>query len=379
MKMSRGDLNRRLLFSHCLSEKMSGRNAVVKVADACCGIQSQRFQESLGAFWARMEEFENSQVMSELKPGGGLVRTWAVRNTLHIIPSRDYYVYILGGAGERMLNWIDTIAKNRGYPPREERRRLFHEPVLKMMKGKAVSTEEIRRIVDEKARRIGLREHVWTGIGDMAFAGLIVHGGKRGSQSLWMRSDDWIPTLELGPDLEACRVKLLRKYISRHGPVSRQDIQYWAYLSRRQVDNTLANFQDELVNLKVEGSKEEYVMLGKDVKQEYPPPPKVIILPRFDSLLLSMKDKSRFMDMVYYKRVFSGLAVVEATVLVDGFVAGTWRRVKKKDEMIIEVRVFRRMSRRDRQLVEKKFSEYSEYAGRKESVRWRRPSLSINS
>src|SRR5713226_3071028 len=163
METCRGDLNRRLLFSHCLSQKMAGRNAVVKVGDACCGIQSQRFEESLAAFWARTEKFENSQVMSELKPGGKLVRTWAVRNTLHIIPSKDYYVYVLGGASERILNWINTIAKKRGYPQREQRQRLFHEPILKMMKGKAVSGDEIRRIVDEKARRIGLREHVWTG------------------------------------------------------------------------------------------------------------------------------------------------------------------------------------------------------------------------
>lgn len=377
--MGRAYLNRRVLFHHFLSQKMAGRNAVVKVADACCGIQSQSFQESLVSFWARTGHFKDSDVLSQLKPCGKLVRTWAVRNTLHIIPSKDYYVYVLGGASERMLNWIDTIAKKRGYPPREERRRLFHEPVLKMMKGKAVSAAEIRRIVDEEAKRIGLRERVWTGIGDMAFAGLIVHAGKRGSQSLWMRSDDWIPTLESPQDPESCRIKLFRKYISHHGPVSTQDIQYWAYLTRRQVDDTLASFQDELVNLKVEGSNEEYVMLGKDVKQESPPPPRVIILPRFDSLLLSMKDKSRFMDMSYYKRVFSGLAVVEATVLIDGFVCGTWRRVKKKREMMNEVRAFRKMSRRDRRLVEEKFSEYSEYAGRKESVRWHRQSLSISS
>ncbi len=97
------DLNRRLLWSHCLSKKMKGRDAPVRVADACCGIQSQSYQESLSSFWARIDGFRNSDVSSEMRPGGGLVRTWAVRSTMHTIPSKDYYIYILGGASERML------------------------------------------------------------------------------------------------------------------------------------------------------------------------------------------------------------------------------------------------------------------------------------
>ena len=205
MKMTHSDLNRRLLWSHCLSNRIDGSDAPVKVADACCGIQSQNFQESFSSFWARIDGFHNNDVMSELKRGGGLVRTRAVRGTMHTIPSKDYYTYVLGGAGERFLSWFDNIAKQRNYPGRTERSRLIYKPVLEEIKGRAVTKEEMQPIVSAKARTLGLKEGVWTGIGEMEFLGLLVYAGKKGSRSSYMRADDWIPGLKAPPDRQPPR------------------------------------------------------------------------------------------------------------------------------------------------------------------------------
>ncbi len=289
---------------------------------------------------------------------------------MHTIPSKDYYVYVLGGAGERMLNWIDTIARKRNYPPREERRKLLYEPVLDEMKGRAVTEDEIRVLVSRRARPLGLRKGVWTGIGEMAFLGLLVHAGKSGSRSLYMRSDDWIPRLKAPPGRQACRVELLRKYIARHGPVSREDIRYWAYLTRQQLDEALTSLASEIAEVKIEHSKEPYIALDRDVDPKIPPPPGAVVLPKYDSLMLALKDKSRFMDMRYYKRIFGALGMVRPTVLVDGLVAAIWRKVVKKTVASIEVHALKRISSSDREVVEQKFSEYGKYAGLEVSVKW---------
>lgn len=364
------DLNKHLLWSHCLSSQMHGPDATVRVADACCGIQSQNFQESLSSFWARIDGFRNSDVDSELKPGGGLVRTWAVRSTMHTIPSRDYYVYILGGASERLLNWVDTLAKKQDYPPREERKRLLVEPVLDEIKGRAVTEDEIRTRVSKRARQLGLKEGVWTGIGDMTFQGLLVHAGKRGSRSLYMRSDEWIPRLKTPPSRQSCRVELLRKYIARHGPVSKEDILYWAYLTRQQLEEALTSLSREIVEVKMERSKEPYIALDQDIGRKFPPPPGALVLPKYDSLMLTLKDKSRFMDMRYYREIFGALGMVRPTVLVDGFVAAIWRKIVKKTSISIEVHALKKISGSEKKAVEDKFSEYGKYSGLDVSVRW---------
>jgi hypothetical protein len=113
-------------------------------------------------------------VLVQLRPGGRLVRTRAVRGTVRTIPTKDYYTYALGGAGHRFPSWFERLAKKRNYPSREERSRLIYKPVLKEIRGRAVTKEEMLRIVSAKARTLGLKEGVWTGIGEMKFLGLLV-------------------------------------------------------------------------------------------------------------------------------------------------------------------------------------------------------------
>ena len=363
-------LNRRLLWSQCLSEGLRGSDAAVGVADACCGIQSQNFQESLSSFWARMERFQNSDVMLELRPGGGLVRTRAVRGTMHTISTKDYYPLVLGGAGHRFLGWYDRRAKQSGYPPREERRRLIYSPLLEEIKGRSVTEEEIRKIVSAKARSLGLKQGAWTGIGEMMFLGLLVYAGKKGSRSSYMRSDDWIPGLKQPPDRETCNAELLRHYVARHGPVLKEDIMYWAFFSRQQLDKALADLSREIVEVKIAGSRNSYIDLDCNVDRKFPPAPRAIVLPKYDSLMMSLRDKSRFMDMRYYKLVHHALGMVRPTVLVDGFVAAIWRRVAKKSSSSIEVHSFKKLDSDQKEAVEQRFSEYAEYIEQPVAVRW---------
>jgi hypothetical protein len=368
--MTHNELNKRLLWSHCLSERMRGSDASIKVADACCGIQSQNFQESLSSFWARIDGFHNPDVMSELRPGGGLVRTRAVRGTMHTIPTKDYYTYVLGGAGHRFLSWFDRLAKQRGYPSREERTKLIYNPVLEEIKGRAVTKEEIQTIVSAKARSHGLKQGVWTGIGEMEFHGLLVDAGKKGSRSVYMRSSDWIPGLKTPPNREACNVELLRRYIARHGPVSKEDILYWSFFSRQQLDKALADLSGEIVELKIGRFKNPMIDLEHNIDRKFPRPPRAIVLPKYDSLMMTLRDKSRFMDMRYYKIVHHALGMVRPTVLVDGFVAAIWRRVTKKNSSSIEVHSFKKLDTVQKEAVEERLSEYAAYVKQPVAVRW---------
>ena len=277
---------------------------------------------------------------------------------MHIIPSKDYYTHVLGGAGERMLNWLDTIAKQRDYPPREVRRKRLYNPVLEEIKGRAVTQDEIGALVSTKARKLGLKGGVWTGIGEMSFLGLLVLAGKKGSRSLYMRTDDWIPGIKEPPGHHICRLDLLRRYVAQHGPVSKEDIMYWAYLNRRQLDKALADLSGEIVELKLGSSKKPYIDLNRQIDTTFPPPPQALVLPKYDTLILTLRDKSRFMDMRYYKRVFHTLGMVRPTVLVDGFVAAIWRKVAKKNTMSIAVHAFKKLDRVAKEVVEQKFSEY---------------------
>jgi hypothetical protein len=105
---------------------------------------------------------------------------------------------------------------------------------------------------------------------------------------------------------------------------------YWGFFSRQQLDKALADLSGEIVELKIGRSKSSYIDLDRNIDRRFPPPPRAMVLPKYDSLMMTLRDKSRFMDMRYYKRVFHDLGMVRPTVLRDGFVAAIWRKVVKK-------------------------------------------------
>jgi len=378
-------LNRRLLASQYLSRKASGPRAVVKVAEACCGMNSQDLLESYSSFWARVNGFRDSDLTSELRPKGGLVRTWTVRSTMHTIPSKDYWVYVFGGPGRRFQPWFDRTAKKRGIPDRDFRVRFLYQPFLDHVKGRSVTSTEVKQFMIERLTRHGLRSRMrlqrgwsstpihgpsWTGMSEMSYLGLLVNAGRKGSESLWMGSADYLAFPRSLPDPEECTVELVRKYIERYGPVTREDIVYWSFLRKDQVDVALDALKKDLVT-ETFHSSEEYFSFGED-SGEAVEPLRVTILPEFDSLMMGYKDKSRFLSQDRVKKVFRSFAAVNRTILLDGFVAATWKRKKNRTGMMVNVSPLRLLRARERRSIEEEFANYAEYQGTKISVEFRK-------
>jgi len=377
-------LNRRLLASQFLSRKASGPSAAVRVAEACCGINSQDLLESFSSFWARINRFQDSDLTSELRPKGGLVRTWTVRSTMHTIPAKDYYVHVLGGPGRRFQPWFDNAAKRRGIPDRDYRVQFLYQPLLDHIKGRTITSNEVKQFMVERLTQRGLQGRrklqrgwsskptygpAWTGVSEMSHLGLLVNAGRKGSESLWMSSADYLATGRNVPDPEDCMVELVRKYIECYGPVSREDIAYWSYLLKKDVDLALEALEKDLIKENLP-SGQEYFSFGENPR-EAPEPPSAVILPEFDSLMMGYKDKSRFLSQDTVKKVFGRLAAVNRTILLDGFVAATWKRKKNAAGMIVDVSPLRTLKAGERRSIEEEFATYADYQRTKVSVEFK--------
>ncbi len=378
------NLNRRLLMTQALSKRTSGPHSVVAATDACCGINSQDYTGCFASFWARVDGFNDADLLSELRPGGRLVRTWTVRGTMHIFPSEEYHVYVIGSRGKyHNLALYENAAKQRGLPPSEKRIELFYEPFLMQIRGRSATSNEVKQFMSERLHRFGLKssrtglgwtgqtvqDPLWIGLSEMSYMGLIVNAGRKGSQSLWMRADDWIPDKRKALDPDECVIELVRKYVDKYGPASRSDILYWSGLRTDEVDSALKTLQKELTQMNIEGSRELYFSLGPDTNH-IDEPPKAIVLPSYDSLLMGYKDKSRLMSSNYVKKVFGPLGVIRPTILVDGFVVAVWRRKRDRKTISVDVDGLRRLETPERRAIEEKFVEYGRYMDAQVSLRW---------
>jgi hypothetical protein len=116
---------------------------------------------------------------------------------------------------------------------------------------------------------------------------------------------------------------LVRRYLAAFGPASVHDVAQWSGLQRTgPLTETMA--QMDLRTFVDEGGRTLY-----DVRRaplpgpETPAPPRLV--PRYDNLVLSHADRTRILGDVPVGRVVTKNALVHATILVDGFVAGTWQ------------------------------------------------------
>ena len=379
-------LNRRILARQYLSRRASGPHAVVKVSEACCGINSQDYLESFSSFWARVEGFRDSDLTSEFGPKGGLVRIRTVRGTMHTIPSKDYWIHLFGGPGyRRFLSNYDRIAKRRGIGDREFRVRSLYEPLLDHIQGRSATANEVTQFIVERLKQHGVRAKMklhrgwssqatvgpsWTGIGEMSNLGLIVSAGRRGSETLWASTADWLDTKHRPSNPEECYVDLIRKYIESYGPVTRDDIVYWTFLLTKDVDKAIESLKKDLTIEKLD-AKRDYFSLNREIKGS-DDPPNVIVLPEFDSLMMGHKDKSRYLDKTHVKRVFWGLGGIHRTILLDGFAGAIWKKKKTSKEMIVDVVPLRALTGSERSSIEEEFARYSDYRGTKISVHFQK-------
>jgi len=130
--------------------------------------------------------------------------------------------------------------------------------------------------------------------------------------------------------------ELVKRYLAAFGPASAADVQTWSGLTR------LGEVLDrpDLVWFKSEGGQTLYDL--PDVPRPDPdvPAPVRLVAP-FDNILLSHADRTRVISDEHRKRLFSGRnGVFPGTVLVDGFVAGTWELVGKGESTGMRVQPY---------------------------------------
>lgn len=282
------------------------------VRDAC-GLQAQIPSTPALSLRARVARFKPVHYDSLLDKERSLVRTWAMRGTVHVVPSA-------------LLPRYTVTCPSRWWTQEE-----MAQALGLLSRGPQTRQELSQRAVAE----LGLSQQAadrmfgpWGGIlSALARAALTVHTPNVGGEVRLARAVDWLgyqPEVVAMETLEDC---LLADYLHGYGPASVHDFAHFLSATLERVRPIFARAVG-LAQVRLEGSNRTYYLPEADLpelisstgKERVP----VHLLPRFDSVILVHKDKSRLMDPKWQPLVFKPAAVVDATVLIRGRVAGTW-------------------------------------------------------
>ena len=266
-----------------------------------------------------------------------IVRTWAMRGTLHFLAAGD-------------VRWLTgllapgIIAGNqRRYRQLELEEAHFaaSQQVLRtiLVGGKALTRA---RIVEawEKEGLSAKGQRAPYLLQRATYDGLICQGPPEGHEPTYVLLDEWIQPADGLPRDEALE-RLAGRYYSSHGPASLKDFAWWSGLSMGEARQGLQAARTSLVKITLEGDE---LWAGDDLRAEVATAP-AHLLPPFDEYLLGYKDRSLVLDPGHTKKVNAGGGMPKATILLDGAVAGTWKRTVGKQRIQVTLEPFRKLDK----------------------------------
>ncbi len=319
--------------------RRTGRDPVQVTSDLC-GLHAQLSSAPGVALLARMQRVTQAEVDAALYRDRTLVKVWVMRGTLHLIPTAELPLYHQAIQRERidgLVQWLNGLDHIRA-----DQRQRAHQRILDALADRPHTRKEIYALVPELA---GLPYASWgADVRELCYQGLVLHAEPVGAEVRFARLDRWLPDLDLnGLDPVLARQRLAHQYLGAYGPASVQDFAYWAGASTSWARAAFETLGEDLAEVEVEGQQGRFYLLREHLpllEEAAGGEPPVRLLPKFDSILMGHKDKSRFLSREHLPRVFTTAGHIQATVWVGGRAAGVWRYDQVGRKLAVTVQPF---------------------------------------
>jgi hypothetical protein len=305
-----------------------GDQTAVGVVHRLCAVQAQVASIAELCVRVRRKRSKAGDVARALGDGR-LIKTWAMRGTLHLLTPEDagaFLSLIASGRSWERQSW----QKYFGVTPKQLD--ALRHVVREALDGKALTREEL--IVAVTARRgyghLGdaLRSGWGTLLKPYAWQGDLCFGPSRGNRVTFVRPEDassrWV---RLPPPDEAATTAIVA-YLRAYAPASVDNFHNWlagGRVSTRQVRTWFAAVGDRMREVEVDGER-RYVLAGDlDELVSTKPTKAVRLLPGFDQYVLGPGTEDAHVVPAARRRAVSQQSGWIAPIVVaGGVVRGTW-------------------------------------------------------
>jgi len=328
---------------HHLDARQPRRRALDVVAEIG-GLHAQVMSSAELTLWARVDDLEPDAVRRALWEERSLVKTWAMRGTLHLLP------------GAELPLWRAALSTRGGYfrpvwlrnfgVTHQELERLI-DAVAEALDGRMLTREEL---AGEVARLTGspeLGEKVRGSWGALlkpaAQHGQLCFAPSDGQRVRFTRPDRWLGQWrEHDPD--SAVLEVARRFLAASGPVTREDYARWWGGEAPAGGQVLARLGDEVVPVEVDGTDAWLLAVhaeeiaGAAGPAEAPP---VRLLPAFDQYVVTAsRHADHLLPGPFKDRVYRPQGWLSPVLLVDGRMWGVWRHEVKGRKVRVSIEPF---------------------------------------
>lgn len=330
--LSATDLVARRMHAQLLAGKPAA-DLVAAVARVV-GVQAQAAPPARLAVRARTRGKTAADVDRASGENRSVVRTWAMRGTLHMLPARDtaWLVDLLGpvhlAKGKRRRDQL-------GLDDRTCERALDALAKLLSAAEPLPRADIVERLADHGVRLDAKSQAPAHLLLYAANQGAICRGPDlAGDEPTYVPMAEWLGEHAKNPfrDREQALTELARRYLAGYGPASSADFANWSGLPRADCARAFDGVDATEVGCDAAPGTLLAPAGGRSADGELP----VRLLGHFDTLLLGYASRDLLLDSAHAKQVQAGGGFIQPTVLVDGRVVGVWNLDRAKSKVVVQ-------------------------------------------
>lgn len=329
-----------------------GTLPVPAVVRRLCGVQTQVASYAELAIRVRRRSSRRGEVARALA-AGRLIKTWAMRGTLHLLTPEE------GGA------FLSLLAAGRSWERPSWQKYFGMTPALMetfratardALGDQALTREELIAAVSRRRKLAHIAEELRSGWGTLfkplAWQGDLCFGPSRGNRVSFMRPEAASPRWAGVPDPDEAAPLAVSAYLTAYGPTTARGFGRWLASGRtpqRKLNEWFHSLGDRLAEVEVGGERAYVLAKDLDALVAARPTSTVRLLPGFDQYVLGPRTEDP--HVIAPKRRWSvslQSGWIAPVVVAGGVVSGTWT----VDADIARIAWFREAGRPPRRAIE---------------------------
>jgi hypothetical protein len=333
--------------------------SVQELAKWMGAIQAQDFSMSKWAIGIRCKNLKENDVDDAIN-SGSVIRTHILRPTWHIVSSDDIY-WMLDLSARRIKSSLTSRHEQLELEKKSLSR--CYSIISKALSGTYLAREEIALLLNDAGIRTD--ENRLSHILFCAELEQLVCSGPviKGRQSYSLLSERVTAKKSLSPD-EAL-AELAYRYFTGHGPATTDDFRWWSNLTAGMVKKAVEMNKHRLTT---EKTAEKEFIYNEKTEIVRSTENTVLLLPAFDEFLIAYTDRSASVDAKHIKRTISFNGIFYPVVVIDGLVAGIWKRTTKNDRVIIVIKLFGKQKSEIKSQIVSAAEDYAGFINRKPEI-----------
>jgi hypothetical protein len=346
-------------------ERRAPRRQMLDVVRDHIGVQAQVMGSAELAIHARIDGLERDDVRKALWQDRTLVKTWAMRGTLHLVAS-DELPELVAGLGTR-INWTRPVWL-RYFEVTIDEMLALQDGIGDVLSATPMTRAALGTALATKLGNEAFAERVtgsWgTFLKPAASRGLLCFGPDDGRNVTFVDPRDWLAREMPEPTPDALGAIIERQLHAFPGSSRGELARWWGVQGGATFRKPLLELGGRITELVADGTKVLVLTRDLDTLRSIEPSAAIRLLPAFDPYTLGIqKEAEPLLPLARRPLVSRTAGWISQVLLVGGVITGTWTHELRNNRIQATLVPWRRLTKAERQAIGGELARIAAFLG----------------